>query len=179
MVGGMLRVTKPPIRKQMAGVLHVDWSQSPAQRSRLRLQIVYRFHKMLSDETRDMVRANATLSDVDELVSFLNTAHLLERRLFSVLTEEGLRSDTWRALHALSRGGGLSMSEIAESLSVPTTTTTRIVDELVDAGLVYRRPSLVDGRKAIVHLSRVGRARYGRVEAVVKARMLNGSASTG
>jgi DNA-binding MarR family transcriptional regulator len=52
------------------------------------------------------------------------------------------------------------MTEIAAHAMVPAPTLTKIVDRLVDAALVYRRPDETDRRRVLVLLSEHGRATH-------------------
>ena len=83
--------------------------------------------------------------------------------------EEGTTLDQFRVLRALAGTDGRSMGELVESLVVPHPTVTRVVDGLVDAGLVYRRQSDTDRRRVSVHLSRLGEQRLDRLTALVAA----------
>ena len=85
------------------------------------------------------------------------------------LAEDGCTLDQWRVLRVLADGEGHLMGEVAAELLLAQPTLTRVVDGLVDRALVYRRVSDADGRKVAVHLSRQGRARLTRLDAVVAA----------
>ena len=61
------------------------------------------------------------------------------------------------------------MGEVAGELLLAQPTLTRVVDGLVDRALVYRRASDADRRKVAVHLSRQGRTRLARLDAVAAA----------
>jgi DNA-binding MarR family transcriptional regulator len=89
--------------------------------------------------------------------------------LAAALAEDGSTVDQWRVLRALADGEGHSMGELAESLVIAQPTLTRVTDSLADDGLVYRRQSRTDRRRVAVHLSRQGRARLARLDAVVAA----------
>ena len=91
------------------------------------------------------------------------------RGLTAALAEDGCTLDQWRVLRALDDGDGHLMGELAESLLIAHPTLTRVVDGLVDGGLVYRRQSSVDRRRVAVHLSRQGRVRLARLDALVRA----------
>jgi DNA-binding MarR family transcriptional regulator len=85
------------------------------------------------------------------------------------LAEDGCTLDQWRVLRVLADGEGHLMGEVAAGLLLAQPTLTRVVDGLVDRGLVYRRVSDADGRKVAVHLSRQGRLRLVRLDAIVTA----------
>ncbi|WP_263994688.1 MarR family winged helix-turn-helix transcriptional regulator [Mycobacterium yunnanensis] len=65
----------------------------------------------------------------------------------------------WRVLGALRDGNGLPMSDIATAMSVAPPTLTRIVDKLVDGGLVVRRVDATDRRRVLVYLSAKGKTK--------------------
>jgi DNA-binding MarR family transcriptional regulator len=115
----------------------------------------------------------ASIRDVDELATFLTRARRVGRALNAVLAEDSLREDLWRIMHALAKSHGMLMGEIAEELALPPATTTRLVDELADLGILFRRPAPDDGRKAVVYLSRLGHERLERIEALLRARLLD------
>lgn len=106
----------------------------------------------------------------DRIARLATAARGLSRSLNTILAEEGLREDHWRVMHLLAQSHGLLMGEIAQSLVLPPATTTRIVDDLTDSGLVFRRPAPDDGRKAVAYLSRTGHETYTRTLSLVAAR---------
>ena len=114
----------------------------------------------------------APIRDLNDLSRFLTRARRLSRVLNSVLAEDSLREDLWRIMHAVSQSHGMLMGEIADTLALPPATTTRLIDELSDHGIVFRRPAPDDGRKAVVYLSRLGQERLDRVEALLRARLI-------
>ena len=91
------------------------------------------------------------------------------RTLAQALAEDGCTVDQWRVLHSLTDGRGHPMGELAADLVVPQASLTRLVDGLADLGLVYRRQGDGDRRRVELHLSRQGRARLTRLDAVVTA----------
>ena len=105
--------------------------------------------------------------------SLVETLVLAQRRavrgLAARLADDGCTLDQWRVLRALDDDEGHAMGELADSLQIAQPTLTRVVDGLVDSAWVYRRPSLEDRRRVAVHLSRQGRVRLARLDAVVQA----------
>ncbi len=89
--------------------------------------------------------------------------------LSRLLAEDGCTLDQWRVLRVLADGEGHLMGEVAAELLLAQPTLTRVVDGLGDRALVYRRASDADGRKVSVHLSRQGRTRLARLDAVAAA----------
>ncbi len=69
------------------------------------------------------------------------------RRIFNErITPLGLTQAQWRALVHLSRNEGLNQVGLAELLEVQPITAARLIDKLVAAGLVERRPDPNDRR---------------------------------
>lgn len=89
------------------------------------------------------------------------------RTLAEALAEDGCTVDQWRVLRSLADGEGHPMGGLAADLVIPHPSLTRLVDGLADLGLVYRRQAEHDRRKVQLHLSRQGRARLDRLDAVV------------
>jgi DNA-binding MarR family transcriptional regulator len=106
----------------------------------------------------------------DDLVELLTvTQRRVARGVATALAEDGATLDTYRLLRSLAGSGGRSMGQLVAALHLPAPTLTRLVDGAVDAALAYRLPDPADGRKVVVHLSDIGRARLTRLEALVRA----------
>lgn len=108
--------------------------------------------------------------DLTELSEFLTTARRVSRALNTVLAEEGLREDAWRVLYCLQERPGLPMGELAEALVLPNATASRLVNELIEMGLLFRRPGQ-DRRVIVTYLSQAGADRLVRVAALMAARL--------
>lgn len=67
--------------------------------------------------------------------------------------------DGWRVLGALRGGEGLTMSDISSAMSIPPPSLTRLVDKLVDNGLVLRRVDATDRRRILIYLSARGKTK--------------------
>jgi DNA-binding MarR family transcriptional regulator len=109
---------------------------------------------------------DATTSVVERLTRAQRYA---AQGLSRLLAEDGCTLDQWRVLRALADGEGHLMGEVAAELLLAQPTLTRVVDGLVDRALVYRRASDADGRNVSVHLSRQGRTRLARLDAIAAA----------
>ncbi|MBW0102775.1 winged helix-turn-helix transcriptional regulator [Pseudonocardia sp. KRD-291] len=97
-------------------------------------------------------------------------AHLISRRLEdAVRPPHGPGLDAWRVLDLLADGSGHPMSEIAAHAMVPAPTLTKIVDRLVERGLVYRRPDDGDRRRVMVLLAARGREQHAALAPAVAA----------
>lgn len=101
-----------------------------------------------------------TPPDVHDALAFGQLLHRLERavsrRIESALAGEATL-DQWRVLELLSDGAGHPMTEIATHVAVPAPTLTKIVDRMVDAGMVHRRADDADRRRVLVLLTDTGR----------------------
>jgi DNA-binding MarR family transcriptional regulator len=89
----------------------------------------------------------------DECMYF-NTSALarqLERRWAAAFARFGLTAPQAFLLRAVLREPGLAPFEIADLLTIARPTATRLIDGLVEKGLLVRRPSDVDGRGRTVH----------------------------
>jgi DNA-binding MarR family transcriptional regulator len=103
------------------------------------------------------------VSVVDALIT---TQRLLVRQLDQRLAEFELNVEQWRVLRAI--GSGALMGEISERLVASPATTTRLVDSLVDRGLLFRRASATDRRQVQVTLSHEGVEMLAVADAVVE-----------
>lgn len=116
------------------------------------------------------------------LVEILTLAQRrLVQGLAAVLDEEHCTVDQWRVLRALADDAGRPMGELSQGLLIPHASLTRLVDALADDGWVYRRQSDTDRRSIRVHLSRRGRDRLARLDALAAAHesALRAAAGTG
>ncbi|GAB2736997.1 hypothetical protein GCM10027273_14730 [Nocardioides pakistanensis] len=91
------------------------------------------------------------------------------REMSEILDAESCTLTEWRVMRILGDGDGHLMGELAEALLIPHASLTRTVDSLARNSLVYRRQSGTDRRKVAVHLSREGRGRLDRLNALLEA----------
>ncbi|MFJ8478193.1 MarR family winged helix-turn-helix transcriptional regulator [Kitasatospora sp. NPDC094011] len=104
------------------------------------------------------------------LVELVALAHRrLSSGLAAALAEEDCTVDQWRVLRALADGEGRLMGELAQTLLIPQASLSRLVDQLADHGWVYRRQDDQDRRRISAHLSRQGRTRLRRLDALAAA----------
>ncbi|QKW32944.1 winged helix-turn-helix transcriptional regulator [Actinomadura sp. NAK00032] len=94
-------------------------------------------------------------------------------RLGAALKTAGSTVEEWRVTSLLSDGAGHPMTEIAEHALLPAPTLTKVVDRLVSAGLVYRRPDEDDRRRILVFLSERGQEEVTRLTAAVETEWTN------
>jgi DNA-binding MarR family transcriptional regulator len=86
-------------------------------------------------------------------MAVLRLSRILRRHAASDITPSQLS-----ALHVIVREGNLTLSELAEAERVQPPTITRIVESLVQQGLVTREPCEHDRRVAHVRATAEGRA---------------------
>lgn len=100
---------------------------------------------MLSSSMNAPIRSRAKPGwDVGFLIS--DASRMLRRIFNERITPLGLTQAQWRALAHLSRNEGLNQVSLAELLEVQPITVARLIDKLVAAGLVERRPDPNDRR---------------------------------
>jgi DNA-binding MarR family transcriptional regulator len=91
--------------------------------------------------------------------SVMRAQQILLARFDAVLRPHGLTFARYEALVllAFARTGELPLKTMGERLMVHPTSVTNIVDRLVTAGLVERRPNPADGRGVLAALTPPGR----------------------
>ncbi|MCF7553419.1 MarR family winged helix-turn-helix transcriptional regulator [Pseudonocardia sp. WMMC193] len=73
------------------------------------------------------------------------------------LAAGGLSLDQYRVLLQLADGEGHAMADVALGALIPAPTLTRVVDRLVNGGLLHRRVDPLDRRRVLLFLSHRGR----------------------
>jgi DNA-binding MarR family transcriptional regulator len=99
-------------------------------------------------------------------LNFLNAQTNLSRRLDAELVAaHRLSLAEFTVLQQLVLGGGhLRMSELAETVLLSPSGASRLVDRMVAAGLIERRPCDLDGRVTYAAITERGRARVAEAE---------------
>ncbi|WLW50104.1 MarR family winged helix-turn-helix transcriptional regulator [Streptomyces sp. YU58] len=96
-----------------------------------------------------------------DLLQLLTRAERLSvRRVQSVLDEFDCSVEAWRVLDLLSDGQGHNMTALADHAFLPAPTLTKLIDQLVDQNLVFRRVDPVDRRRVLAHLTPRGLERW-------------------
>ncbi len=112
------------------------------------------------------------------LIFLLNVAHRrLQRWTERELAPAGLSAAQAGVLFRLGRGDGALIGELAEALDIVPSAMTGLVDRMVDAGLVERRPDADDRRAFRIHLTAAGRSL--RKRAATRSQALNASLMEG
>ncbi|MEU0763787.1 MarR family transcriptional regulator [Streptomyces microflavus] len=105
-----------------------------------------------------------------DLLHLLTRAErLTARRIQSVLDAFGCSVDAWRVLDLLSGDEGRNMTSLAEDAALPAPTLTKIVDQLVDQNLVFRRVDPADRRRVLAQLTPRGLRRRRELSRAVRA----------
>jgi MarR family transcriptional regulator, organic hydroperoxide resistance regulator len=87
----------------------------------------------------------------------------LERRMNDAMRPLGLTGAQADALIVIGQAGTLSLKELGELLIAEAGHPSRLIDRLVEAGLVERRAAGDDRRRVELTLSRRGRSLEGRI----------------
>ncbi|MFD3647261.1 MarR family winged helix-turn-helix transcriptional regulator [Streptomyces cyaneofuscatus] len=105
-----------------------------------------------------------------DLLHLLTRAErLATRRIQSVLDAYDCSVDAWRVLDLLSGDEGRSMTALAEDAALPAPTLTKLIDQLVDQNLVFRRVDPADRRRVLVQLTPRGLRRRRQLSRAVRA----------
>ncbi|MEU0910633.1 MarR family winged helix-turn-helix transcriptional regulator [Streptomyces althioticus] len=106
----------------------------------------------------------------EELLHLLTRAERLSvERIRSALDEFGCSVEAWRVLDLLSDGAGHNMTAVADHAFLPAPTLTKLVDQLVDDNLVFRRADPADRRRVLAQLTPRGLERWQQVSRAVRA----------
>ncbi|MDT0269793.1 MarR family transcriptional regulator [Streptomyces sp. DSM 44915] len=100
----------------------------------------------------------------DGVAALLSRAErLAARRLRGALEETGCSVEAWRVLSLLADDPGQGMTSLADRTQLPPPTLTRLMDQLVDDGLVHRRVDPLDRRRVLAALTPRGRQAHRRL----------------
>ncbi|WP_417590301.1 MarR family winged helix-turn-helix transcriptional regulator [Parasphingorhabdus sp.] len=91
---------------------------------------------------------------MSETIGFLihDTARMFRRELNERMRHSGITGMQWRLLAYLARNEGSNQSKLAEFLEVEPITLSRMIDRLVDAGMLSRRRDPDDRRAWCLYL---------------------------
>ncbi|WP_200307542.1 MarR family winged helix-turn-helix transcriptional regulator [Streptomyces adelaidensis] len=106
----------------------------------------------------------------EELLHLLTRAERLSvRRVQLVLDEFDCSVEAWRVLDLLSDGEGHNMTALADHAFLPAPSLTKLIDQLVDQNLVFRRVDPADRRRVLAHLTPRGVERHRLLAREVRA----------
>ena len=95
-------------------------------------------------------------------IRLVGLARRWRQALDSRLSSLGLSDATWAPLvHLHELGGGISQSQLAAAVGLDGSSLVRLLDILVEQGLIERRPHDVDRRVKQVHLTPAARRAVG------------------
>ena len=97
-------------------------------------------------------------SFVDDFLPYLlsHAYSLLSRRLNSIAREESVSMNEFKVLTTLIGNDGLSLRQLAEMMQVKQPTLSRIVDSMVESGVLTRQDAAGDRRRIEIGLTKVG-----------------------
>ncbi|NNE28376.1 MAG: MarR family transcriptional regulator [Saprospiraceae bacterium] len=101
----------------------------------------------------------------------IEVASKLMRQTFKRMLRErnsGITIDQWVLLQQLGEKDGISQWELANAVYKDAPTVTRIIDLLVEAGLVLRATDQDDRRKFLIRLTQAGKKKIREVEPLVQ-----------
>ncbi|MFE7931520.1 MarR family winged helix-turn-helix transcriptional regulator [Streptomyces sp. NPDC057456] len=105
-----------------------------------------------------------------ELLRLLTRAERFAvRRLQSVLAEFDCSVEAWWVLDLLADGQGHHMTALADHAFMPAPSATKLIDQLVDQNLVFRRVDPADRRRVLAYLTPRGMERRQRLDREVRA----------
>lgn len=109
-----------------------------------------------------------TREQADAVDEFLTTARRAARDIAGALeSEAGLTVDQWRILRRVSEQRAVPMKELGAAVCLANATLSRLVDGLVDRGLLFRTLPDDDRRRILVARSLEGTALCARANAIV------------
>jgi DNA-binding MarR family transcriptional regulator len=114
----------------------------------------------------------APLLDVEDFL--LYRLAMLSRRLSDALEahygpRHGLQRAQWRMLALIGTASDCTASELVRRASLDAVAVHRAVGQLIERGLVLRRPSPQDGRVKLLRLSARGRRMLAEIAPVARA----------
>jgi DNA-binding MarR family transcriptional regulator len=109
-----------------------------------------------------------TSEQLAELLGTLNTELTGQSMgaILQVLQQANLSMPRLVALFHLQRSGSATISELSEQLNLALATTSQIIDQMVQSGLVERREDANDRRQKLVTLTSSGHAMIAQVRQV-------------
>ncbi len=91
------------------------------------------------------------------------------RELRPMLAEAGLSEPQWRILRVLVEQGALSVQDVATAACLQATSVSRILQSMVERGLVQRRQDSTNRRRQVVTATAQGQALIARFAPVSRA----------
>lgn len=119
----------------------------------------------VSEGTRNGEVTTDVLRDLDHSlpIQMLHAREAAMSRFRPLLRAHGLTEQQWRVIRVLAACQNIDASELARRAVLLAPSLSRILQHLEDRGLINRHADEGDQRRAVVFLSRAGRALYARV----------------
>ena len=123
---------------------------------------------MSSPSLRQQLKKRGPFDSLEQeaMLGILRTSDLLENRLARLLREYRLTPSQYNAMRIM-RGEGEPMPclEVADRMIQVAPAITRVVDQLVDRGLIEKQQSTEDRRVFLVGLTTAGKRLLGEIDA--------------
>lgn len=94
-----------------------------------------------------------------------------ERTIAHAKATDGIDPAVYACLFRLIHDGSMRSSALAETMYTDPSTVSRQVTQLVDRGLVQRRPDPTDGRASVLAVTDAGRAAASRIRTMRNERL--------
>ena len=107
---------------------------------------------MLSDEESRVARIDRVVASYEILMHRIASSHAPD------LMEVGVTMSQAKVLYLIAASQGMRMSVLANRLGVSISTTSGLVDRLVDHGLLTRHDDPADRRQVVVTITPLGHA---------------------
>jgi DNA-binding MarR family transcriptional regulator len=124
------------------------------------------------DSLRQQLKKKSPFDSLEQeaMLGILRTSDLLENRLARLLREHGLTPSQYNAMRIM-RGEGDPMPclEVANRMIQVAPAITRVVDQLVDRGLIEKQQSNEDRRVFLVGLTTAGTRLLKKLDAPILA----------
>ena len=85
------------------------------------------------------------------------TSHLISREFHTQLKNMGVKVHVWRVLGCVVDQPGLMLTELAKLVLYEQSRLTKIIDQMVDEGLVIKNSVSMDRRKISIHITPKGK----------------------
>jgi DNA-binding MarR family transcriptional regulator len=119
----------------------------------------------------------------DEVRRGIELLHFGQAHLIATLDDQlaalGLGRAHHRALYFIARQPDLSISTLLRLLAITKQSLGRVLDELIEKGLVEAQPGTRDRRQKLLRLTAEGRAVEGALFATIRERMASAYAQAG
>ncbi|WP_353474378.1 MarR family transcriptional regulator [Salipiger sp. H15] len=121
----------------------------------------------MTDDIADLPRLAPTTQSLP--IALIRARETLLRELRPMLAEAGVSEPQWRILRVLIESGPCSVQGLAEAACLQSTSVSRILQSMVERGLVERVQDRENRRRQVVTVSEEGRALVARYTPVSRA----------